>query len=248
MKVETLLVKEDHIYVGKTSAVYPLDKIQIATFSVVLRFEGHTESVFALYFSGGTLYSGSADTTIISWNSESGKIIKTFHGHSDFVSALIVLEDTMYSSGNDRTVIEWSIDSGEIIKIFTELADGKVRCIGSKNRLLFTGLEETSVVMWNTTTGLSLLKYSGKQKMLTSVVLWKSSVMNGGDDSLIRIWDATFDNLDPYKVLTDHTETIGCLIVYGDTLFSGSGDLSIRHWNLTDLICLKILFGKFLFS
>ncbi|KAI3655965.1 hypothetical protein MP638_003455 [Amoeboaphelidium occidentale] len=243
IQVETLLVKEDHIYVGKQSAVFPLDKIQIATFRLVLSFEGHSESVYALYFSGGILYSGSADTTIISWNSESGKIIRTFLGHSDFVSALIVLEDTMYSSGNDRTVIEWSIDSGEIIKIFTELADGKVRCIGSKNRLLFTGLEETSVVMWNTTSGLPLFKYSGKQKMLTSVVLWKSSVINGGDDSLIRIWDATFDNTDPYKVLTDHTDTIGCLIVDGDTLFSGSGDLSIRHWNLTDLFCLKILFG-----
>lgn len=55
-----------------------------------------------------TLYSGSNDLTIRSWNISSGNTVHVFIGHTDYVSSLQMILNSLYSSSFDKTIKEWS--------------------------------------------------------------------------------------------------------------------------------------------
>ena len=65
----------------------------------------------AISSNGQTLYGGSWDKTIWSWNIETGKTALRFNGHSDFVKTVLCLRlgerDVILSGGADGLIIIW---------------------------------------------------------------------------------------------------------------------------------------------
>ncbi|KAI3655248.1 hypothetical protein MP638_006519, partial [Amoeboaphelidium occidentale] len=88
--VVVILVNGDFLYIGKQSPTEQLEQIYTPSSSLSLSFNGHSDSIYALFHSESLLYSGSADTTIKCWNVQNGALIRTFQGYSDAVYALNV--------------------------------------------------------------------------------------------------------------------------------------------------------------
>ncbi|PVU91023.1 hypothetical protein BB561_004590 [Smittium simulii] len=80
---------------------------------------GHTQSVRAIDYVGNIIISGSYDSTLRLWCSETGKCLHVLNGHTEKVYAVATDEEsrTIYSGSLDGTVRAWSLDSGECIEI-----------------------------------------------------------------------------------------------------------------------------------
>ena len=77
----------------------------------------HTDVVNSLTFSldGGSLVSGSDDTTVKLWDAQTGRIVKSFYGHTNCVHSVSISADhTMIASGSsDKTVYLWNVSTGD---------------------------------------------------------------------------------------------------------------------------------------
>jgi ribosomal RNA-processing protein 9 len=68
-------------------------------------------------------------------------------------------------------------------------------------------------------------------------------VASGGRDNLVRIYDSRTNN--EIKALSGHRDAVTCLAFKRDSpsLFSGSLDRCIKHWDLQEMGYLETLFG-----
>jgi WD40 repeat protein len=179
------------------------------------------------------LFSGSADTTIICWNSDTGSIIRRFIGHSDYVIDLKVLGNELYST-DSGSIIKWHINDGLIAQIFSVKHTPYVVSILLKETSLFSGSQDGVVMRWDIFTGLPFFTYKEYYKALRTIVLWANLVISGGEDGKLKAWDTSVQDIEPYFVVSINDSSIGCLYVYGYTLFSGSSGRTIWEWNLTN--------------
>lgn len=82
-------------------------------------YRGHTAPVtsLALDSTAKTLFAGSWDKTIISWNTDTRKPLQTFTGHTDFVKSLLYLRTSdgsglLLSGSSDASIIIWNATTG----------------------------------------------------------------------------------------------------------------------------------------
>lgn len=77
---------------------------------------------------------------------------------------------------------------------------------------------------------------------MRSIAVWKQLVLQAGEQNSIVVWSILEDE-EPITTLIQHTAFVFALLIHADTLFSGSGDKSIKHWNLTSFEFLKTFLG-----
>jgi COMPASS component SWD3 len=67
-----------------------------------------------------TLYSGSSDKFIYSWNLVTGEKLQTFKGHSRGIEdlALDETEDFLFSASSDGHIRKWNAKTGECLHVF----------------------------------------------------------------------------------------------------------------------------------
>jgi WD40 repeat protein len=117
-------------------------------------------------------------------------------------------------------------------------------CLAIRDKILFGGTLGSVVIKWNVTTGLPLFIYRSQKRMIRAIALWKTYAISGGENTEISVWNVAANIMEPYAVIFDHQKAITSLLVYEDTLLSGSYDTTIRHWNLTTLQFLKFYLGE----
>jgi WD40 repeat protein len=241
--VNNVLAYGEYLLVASASVVSPLEKRDILTSRIVLSFDGHTNSVLTIKIAENMLFSGSADTTIICWNPENGFFIRKFVGHLGYVNAIAIQDNLLFSGSSDFDIIKWDIFDGTLLTVFTKDHGNPITCIDIWKRTLYSGAADNSVIKWNISTGLPIDMFRGQVKLLRAVAVWKNFVLSGGDSGRITLWENSVESLEPFAVLVDHLAAINSLIVFEETLFSSGSDSTIRHWNLTDLVVLKVLSG-----
>ncbi|KAI3662256.1 hypothetical protein MP638_001453 [Amoeboaphelidium occidentale] len=238
----SILILDDYIFVGKQN--FPaLVKISLSTLNLLGLLLGHSNSVYSLASAGNTLISGSADNTIMLWNPVSDQRIMTLVGHKDTVSCLAVIDNALYSGSWDRTIIKWNVNNGLIIQEFP-IAHGRfIQSIATKDSSLFSGSGDSVVIKWDTTTGQPVQTYRSRDKRLLAVNLWKNFVISGGEDRVIRLWDASAESFEPFAVLTGHASAVSTMYLSIMNLFSGSYNSTVHQWDLKTLLNVKIFVG-----
>lgn len=207
-------------------------------------YVGQSAGVTALTLAGGYLFAGAGDGLIIYWNPSDGAVINTLNGHTDFVYALYWHENYLYSGDKSRVINKWNIDDGQLIERFPLFHRNAVRCMASQENTLFTGSEDSSVIRWNLTESSRSFTYMGNSKIQRGIVSWGKFIISGGDDGVIRMWDASVNSINPFASLYGHKVFTLSLHVMNDFLYSGSSDTDIREWDLVNLTTTKILKGK----
>ncbi|KAI3656808.1 hypothetical protein MP638_006598, partial [Amoeboaphelidium occidentale] len=159
------------------------------------------------------------------------------------IFALTTVGDELYSGGQDVFIIKWKITTGEIAKVLPMYHSNTVRWLAEKDGRLFSSSDDTNIIQWNVTQDSPVFFYLGQKITLRAVALWKNYVLSGGDNTNIDIWDTSFESIQPFLTLSGHFNSVNCLKVHEDFLFSGSSDENIVQWNLTAFTILKTLSG-----
>lgn len=192
-----------------------------------IAFRAHQRHVVTcLQFDTDRILTGSDDTNINVYDTQTGALRKTLTGHEGGVWALQYHGDVLVSGSTDRSVRVWDIQAG----ICTQVFQGHTSTVRCLQILMPTEVGRTS-------NGQPIM--SPKQPL----------IITGSRDSNLRVWklpkpgDPEFfqagppldDNECPYfvRVLTGHHHSVRAIAAHADTLVSGSYDCTVRVWRIS---------------
>jgi WD40 repeat protein len=161
----------------------------------------HSDAVFGLDFSpdGKYLASGAADKFVKVIDLGTGKIVKQFEGHTHHVLGVSWNrnERTLASAGADNIVKIWDFVKGEKTKNITGF-DKEVTAISfvgyTDQALAASGDTKVRLVREDAS---EVRAFSGSTDFVESAAITPDgkTVIAGGQDSVLRVWDGTSGNL-----------------------------------------------------
>lgn len=83
-----------------------------------------TGAVRALVATPTRVFSGSDDTTVRVWDSESLRCLKTLEGHEDNVRVLAVSDRHLFSGSWDKTIRVWDLQTLSCVKVCGQVVVG----------------------------------------------------------------------------------------------------------------------------
>lgn len=200
-------------------------------------FTAHPRHVITcLQFDEDKIITGSDDTLIHVYDTNTGKLRTKLEGHEGGVWALQYEGNTLVSGSTDRSVRVWDIEKGICTQTFFGHTS-TVRCL--------------QIIMPVPT---------GKFQDGKAVVMPpKPLIVTGSRDSQLRVWrlpevgsrryiqtgpPATDDQC-PYfiRILEGHTHSVRAISAHGDTLVSGSYDSTVRVWRISTGEQLHVMEG-----
>jgi F-box and WD-40 domain protein CDC4 len=194
-----------------------------------IAFQAHGRHVVTcLQFDNDKILTGSDDTKINVWDTNTGASLKQLNGHEGGVWALQYDGDMLVSGSTDRTVRIWDVEKGRCLHVF-QGHTSTVRCL---------------VILKPTIIG---HETDGTPIMMPKEPL----IITGSRDSTLRVWKlpkvgdtpfnpngdiATTDDQNPYfiRALLGHIHSVRAIAAHGDTLVSGSYDASVRVWRISN--------------
>ncbi|KAL9594366.1 MAG: hypothetical protein Q9179_005429 [Wetmoreana sp. 5 TL-2023] len=192
-----------------------------------IAFRAHQRHVVTcLQFDTDKILTGSDDTNINVYDTQTGALRKKLTGHEGGVWALQYEGDVLVSGSTDRSVRVWDINQGRCTQVF-QGHTSTVRCL---QILTPSEVGKTS---------------DGRPIMLPKQPL----IITGSRDSNLRVWKlprpgdpeyfqagpAVDDTDCPYfvRVLTGHHHSVRAIAAHADTLVSGSYDCTVRVWKIS---------------
>ncbi|EFW17603.1 hypothetical protein D8B26_000286 [Coccidioides posadasii str. Silveira] len=157
-------------------------------------FRGHSNGVMCLQFEDNILATGSYDTTIKIWDTDTGEELRTLHGHQSGIRCL-QFDDTKLISGSlDRTIKVWNWRTGECISTYTG-HHGGVICLHFDATTLASGSMDNTVKIWNFHDKSTRI-LRGHADWINSVKIDSLSrtVFTASDDLTVRLWDLDTGN------------------------------------------------------
>lgn len=122
-----------------------------------------------MYLNEDILYSGSADTSILCWDKDSGLLVRSFIAHKDWVTKVAVYNGELYSASREAVIIKWNISNSQVIKTFSIVHTLPITSFAFLPERLFTGSIDTIVVKWDTVSGEAIYEYKGLSKKMRAV-------------------------------------------------------------------------------
>ena len=202
-----------------------------------LAFRAHQRNVVTcLQFDSDKILTGSDDTNINIYETQTGALRKRLEGHEGGVWALQYEGNLLVSGSTDRSVRVWDIEEGKCLQVF-QGHTSTVRCL---------------IILKPTKIGQT---FDGHPIMMPKEPL----IITGSRDSTLRVWKlprpndrsiiqtgpSPNDNDNPYfiRTLTGHHHSVRAIAAHGDTLISGSYDCSVRVWKISTGEALQRLQG-----
>lgn len=191
-----------------------------------IAFRAHQRHVVTcLQFDTDKILTGSDDTNINVYDTQTGALRARLEGHEGGVWALQYEGNVLVSGSTDRSVRVWDIEKGVCTQVF-QGHTSTVRCL----QILMPTPIKTA---------------DGK----TAVMPKQPLIITGSRDSNLRVWKlpkpddkayfqagpAPVDTECPYfvRVLTGHHHSVRAIAAHADTLVSGSYDCSVRVWKIS---------------
>lgn len=239
-----LVLSEDKLFGGTEDGVIRVWDLSTLTELHALR--GHSGRVNCLVISKGRLYSGSNDSTIRVWD---------LHSHADAggsacgseVKCLAVSGDRLYSGGVDGFIRIWDIHTLTAMLTAPCYSGTVQRLIVAPNEIYWILQLENNVKAGELDT---LERRYGRMfdahdigHMICSGNRMYTASRDHTNDYSIRVWDLADDDCPEIACLRGHTKLVTCLAVFGNRLYSGGDDCTVRIWDLssfTEISCIRM--------
>ena len=192
-----------------------------------LAFRAHQRNVVTcLQFDSDKILTGSDDTNINVYETQTGALRKRLEGHEGGVWALQYEGNVLVSGSTDRSVRVWDIEEGKCLQVF-QGHTSTVRClIILKPAEVGRTFDDEPIMMPKET-----LIVTGSRD--STLRVWR--LPKPGDKSIMQTGPAANDYDNPYfiRTLTGHHHSVRAIAAHGDTLVSGSYDCSVRVWKIS---------------
>ncbi len=191
---------------------------------------GHTDVIFDLAFdpTGERLASASGDGTLRLWDVETGTLLgEPLTGHDDFVLSLAFNPDggLLVSGGADNTIRLWDVVSGTELNQFRGHTNWvRSVAISADGQTLVSASADQTVRVWHLLTGQPIVTpFTGHVDVVWSLALNADTILSGGADARVLIWNLTPQNAD---VVGQQAEAVTSLALHPDanTLASANGN------------------------
>ncbi|OMJ95224.1 hypothetical protein SteCoe_1436 [Stentor coeruleus] len=126
--------------------------LDFTTFSVLMAFEGHENSISCLALSNDniSLFSGSYDTTIKKWSLATFELVQTFSKHKNSITCILVSVPYIISSSVDKKIIIWSNDSGHAIRVI-RAHKNEITALAFIGNYLVSSSHDKNIKFWSCT-------------------------------------------------------------------------------------------------
>ncbi|KAG6407980.1 hypothetical protein SASPL_130982 [Salvia splendens] len=207
--------------------------------------DGHRKRVGALAWSSSTLSSGSRDKSILQHDIRAREdYVSKLTGHKDEVCGLEWSYDNreLASGGSDNRLFVWNQHSTQPVLKYCEHT-AAVKAIAWSPHLYGLlasggGTADRCIRFWNTTTNTKVSSMDTGSQVCNLV--WSKNVnelvsTHGYSKNQIILW--RYPSMSELATLTGHTSRVLYLAISpdGQTIVTGSGDETLRFWNLFPL-------------
>ena len=204
--------------------------------------QGHTDVVtdFVLSANNKYLATCSEDKTIILWDFETQKEIKTIKGHKNIISCIdinskntqIVTGEAGKDDNGKYTVKIWDIATGNEVRTIKPNAR-RIRTVKFSNdgKFLFVGAQDR-IVKYDLETGNKVIDYTGFKFQLIDVKISKDfKFITAYNEKIIIIWDV--NSREPIKTIENKEAEFSALSIdkKGNNIITGNTDNTIRIYN-----------------
>lgn len=211
----------------------------VVSTSLLREFIGHTGTVWSVAFSpdGTQALSGSSDSTLRLWNTETGEMIRVLRGHSNTILSVAFSPDgaNAVSSSSDGTVRLWDIRSGTTVRTYRG-HEGVVYSVAFSpdNTMVLGGCFDKTLRLWNKQTGETIRTLRGHTGYVRSVAFSEdgSLIVSASQDGTVMLWNA--DSGARLRTFRGHTGVVYSTTISPDnnTILSGGFDKIIRLWDV----------------
>ena len=105
-----------------------------------------------------------------------------------------------------------------------------VLCVCAIGDAIVSGSWDTTVRVWNATSGTCDRTLTGHTRSVRCVCAIGDAIVSGSEDSTLRVWNAASGTC--VRTLEGHTDWVTCVCAHGDAIVSGSCDETLRVWTL----------------
>ena len=213
-------------------------------------FRGHTDWVNSVMIdtASRTVFSASDDSTVKLWDLDSKTCIKTFEGHVGQVQQVVLLPhdfdfdfedwddlDDHDSSSSNASAHSHLPSSSFPTAPTTEQANTEPygRDFTTNNRpvpprYILTGALDSTIRLWDTSTGKSLRTYFGHVEGVWALAADSLRVVSGAQDRTIKVWD-TRGKCE--RTFGGHTGPVTCIGLSDSRMCSGGEDGEVRMYS-----------------
>jgi len=217
---------------------------------LVRTLEGHQNIVSSLAFDpqGNRIVSGSFDTTMKFWETDSGKLLRTVKGNQQRILGLAIdPQGNRIGSGSaDGTVTLWAMRRGKLLHRFKGHRDSiRSLAFNPQGDTLASASDDKTVKLWDASTGRLLHTLTGHQSLVTTVAFGpqRDRLASASIDNTVKLWEPHRTKL--LCTLEAHRNGVFSLAfdAQGGVLATGGGDDTVKVWETRTAKLLRTLEG-----
>ncbi|KAH9466122.1 hypothetical protein Pst134EA_033468 [Puccinia striiformis f. sp. tritici] len=225
---EDTLNQDEEIIKNRISSVSPTDVDHRSDQDpCVMKLEGHSRSVTALYFDDACLVTGSSDKTIRQWDLNTGQAVMTM----DILWAIQnppiptpKVSSRRQFRNPSSSISDFEFGTSSQVPSASNWSDRSRRPTPASSYTAGDDLVEEPI-MTDTVN-----HFDGHEDYIGGIQFWGYALASGSGDGCVRMWDMRTGQA--HRTLVGHTGPITCLQFDEIHLVSGSTDKSIKIWDL----------------
>ena len=219
----------------------------LETNSCIRTFEGDNSiRCLAATMDADRLLSGDSDGFVLLWDIASGEQLASVKAHPYIVSCLAVTPDgSSFVTGSwDSSLKLWRFDALQQPVIeFRGHSDSVYACVlSSDGSRLYSCGNESSILVWDITTGQQLETMQSHTDGVNSLALSGPLLVSGSDDETVKLWDT--GGLQLLHTLQGHSSRVWNVAVISDSIqlvLSGCANGDLRVWDAASGAQLALL-------
>jgi len=174
----------------------PWERLVVIARDPFYRLIGHTARVLSVAFSpdGAHIVSGSWDTLVIIWNTNTQNIVHKLKGHTQAVLAVGYSHNgTQIVTGSlDKTICLWNSKTGSLMRQLKGHQLGLFSVSFSPNdKYIVSGSSDKTIRLWSASNGTHLKTFVGHSDVVSSVAFSKNGaqIVSASADRTVKVWD-----------------------------------------------------------